>query len=137
MKATNTPIALIMIFLLSACSYKSTFPVSPIVPAAEGYAKVKKNGSNSYEIEVSVKNLAEPDRLTPSKDVYIVWIETDKNVVENIGQIVVSSSFFSKVKKGSLEAVSSDKPEEVFITAEDHVNTPYPGPQIVLKTDID
>lgn len=47
---------LLVIFFLSACTKKATFPVSSVVPAAEGYVKVKQDKNDNYEIKVEVKH---------------------------------------------------------------------------------
>ncbi len=123
-------------FLLGSCATKATFPVSNVVPATDGYVKVKQGKNDNYEIKVKVKHLAPAERLNPPKDVYVVWIETASGV-ENIGQLNTSSSLVSDTRKGSLETVSSYKPDEVFITAESSPKAQYPGMQEVLRTEIE
>ena len=139
LKGTIFPvfIALLMTFFLSACAKKVTFPDSPIVPGAEGYVKVKEDKNDNYSIEVNVTHLAAPERLSPPKKIYVVWMETEGNRVENIGQLNISSGLFSSTRKGSLETVSSYKPSEVFITAEDNSNIQYPGIHVVLRANVD
>jgi hypothetical protein len=124
----------ITIFLQS-CSQKITFNNSSLVPAAEGSVKVKNDKNQNYNIDLNVIRLADPQRLNPSKQMYIVWMETDGNGTKNIGQLKTSSSILSKTLKSSLETVSPFKPTKIFITAEDDSNTQYPGGQIVLTTD--
>ena len=136
-KISSTVIALLVIFFLSACAEKITFSDSPVVPGADGYVKVKEDKNDNYAIEVNVTHLAAPERLSPPKKVYVVWMETEENRVENIGQLNISSGLFSSTRKGSLETVSSYKPSEVFITAEDSPNIQYPGIQVVLRTNVD
>jgi hypothetical protein len=130
-------IALLMTFFLSACAKKVTFPDSPVVPGADGYVKVKEDNNDNYEIEVNVTHLAAPERLSPPKKVYVVWMETEATRIENIGQLNISSGLFSNTRKGSLETVTSYKPSEVFITAEDDSNIQYPGRQVVLRANVD
>jgi hypothetical protein len=105
-----------------------------MVPGAEGEVKVKKDNNNNYHIEVNVVNLADSKKLTPSKNTYVVWIETNDKGSKNIGQIHSSSSMFSKAKKASITTVSPSKPIKVFITAEDDPNVETPGEQVVLTT---
>ena len=130
-------ILLLPVFFIGACSKKARFPVSSVVPAAEGYVKVKEDKNENYSIEVKVEHLADPKRLNPPKNTYVVWIETDRGRTENIGQLKSSGNFLSNKRKGSLETVSPYKPREVFITAEDNANVQYPGMQEVLRTDIE
>ena len=130
-------IALIFLLVLSlaSCSRKISFQTSSVVPAAEGSVKVKKDNNNNYSIDLNVIRLADPKRLEPSKNTYVVWIETAQNGSKNIGSLNTSSSMFSKTLKSSLKTVSPFKPESLFITAEDNADIQYPGSQVVLRTD--
>lgn len=123
------------LLLLSSCSHKMSFLTSPLVPAAQGSVKVKKDNNNNYKISVDVTDLAEPKRLQPAKSTYVVWINTAEGDVKNVGQINTSTGMFSSKLKASLETVSTYKPTKVFITAEDDAAIQYPGPQMVLTTD--
>jgi len=128
-------IILFAIFFLQACSKKLAFTTSTVVPAAKGSVKVKDDDNNNYKIELSIIRLAEPKRLNPPKNTYVVWMETKQNGIKNIGQLKTSSGLFSKTLKSSLETVTSFKPVSFFITAEDNANIQYPGDQVVLRTE--
>lgn len=131
----STAIIFFLVFLLASCSKKISFQTSTVVPAAEGSVKVKKDKNNNYSIDLNVIRLAEPKRLDPPKNTYVVWMETADNGFKNIGSLNTSSSMFSKTLKSSLETVSAFKPVSVFITAEDNSNIQYPGYQVVLRTN--
>ncbi len=120
---------------LQSCSKKITFGTSSVVPAAEGYVKVKKDKNNNYNIDLSLKRLAAPKRLNPPKQAYIVWMDTGENGTKKIGQLKTSSSMISQTLKSSLQTVSSYKPTKIFITAEDDAGIQYPAGQTVLSTD--
>jgi hypothetical protein len=124
----------IMAFLFSACAQKITFLNSAVVPSAEGTVAIKKGNNNNYNIDLNVKRLAEPGRLTPPKTVYVVWMETAERGVQNIGQLSTSTSTFSNMLSSSLKTVSPHKPTGFFITAEDDAKGNYPGMTVVLKT---
>lgn len=128
-------IVLFAIFLLQACARKVAFTTSTVVPAAQGSVKVKKGENNNYHIELNVIRLADPKRLTPPRDAYVVWMETEQNGTKNIGQLKTSSSLFSKTLKSSLETVTAFKPTRFFVTAEDDANIQQPGRQVVLRTE--
>ncbi|MEO5995716.1 MAG: hypothetical protein ABIN89_03345 [Chitinophagaceae bacterium] len=127
--------ATMMLFFLSSCSKKISFQTSSVVPAAKGTVKIKKDKNSNYQIEVSIRNLAEPKRLEPSRNTYVIWMDTDNNGTKNIGQINTSTNFLSSKLKASFQTVSSFKPKKVFITAEDDASIQYPGMQLVLSTD--
>ena len=119
---------------LGACTSKMTFQDSSVVPAASGDVKVKKDDNNNYRVTVSVANLAEPEKLSPSRNVYVVWMDSDRNLTKKLGQIKVGSGMFSKALTGELTANASEKPERVFITAENDADTMNPSTNVVLTT---
>ena len=135
MKTINSiAIVFFLAFALGACSSKMTFQNSSVVPAATGDVKVKKDKNDNYQITVNVANLAEPKKLSPSRDVYIVWMDSDRNLTKKLGQIKVGSGMFSKALTGELTANEAEKPNRVFITAEDNADTMSPSTEVVLTT---
>ncbi len=120
-------------FLFASCSHKRAFEKSLVVPSASGQVKVKKDANNNYSINVYARDLTTPDKLIPSKKVYVVWNEAS-NGVFNLGQLVTSRSFFKRGYTASLSATSPNKPKRVFVTAEDDANTLSPGTQVVVTT---
>jgi hypothetical protein len=127
--------SLFIVLTLGSCARKLTFGVSPVVPAATGSVKIKKTDNGNYKVTVKVLNLAPANRLTPARDVYVVWMENNRrNSVKNIGMIKSSSGFFSNTLKGEIQTSVTTKPTSVFITAEDNGNVRFPGNQVVLKT---
>lgn len=121
-------------FLFISCSHKLVFSTSAIVPAAEGTVKIKHDKNNNYTLDVEVTNLADPSKLQPSKENYVVWMNTERNGVKNIGQLKSSSGFFSDTRKASLSTVTPFKPVDIFITAENAVNIQNPQGMVVLRT---
>lgn len=130
----HAAISCFFILSISSCAKTVHFSPSVVVPAASGTVKVKKDQNNNYGIEVSLINLAPSDKLTPSRDTYVVWVDTKSNGVKNIGQVNTSTGLFSKKLKADLSANFPFKPKQVFITAEDAQNVQSPGTQVVLTT---
>ncbi len=124
-----------LMFFAQACTHKVSFATSQVVPAAEGTVKVSKEKNNNYQIDLNVRRLADPKRLSPAKDVYVVWMETENDGIKNIGQLTTSSSMFSSALKSSLKTVSPYKPVRIFITAEDNAAIAFAVGQIVLDTN--
>ncbi len=120
---------------LSSCSNKVMFNTSRVVPAAEGYAKVTKDDNGNKKIEIEIMRLTEPTRLQPSKDLYVVWMETKDNGVKNIGQLKTSSGLFSSTLKSSFSTSTPFNPSKIFITAENDSNIIKPTGQTVLETN--
>lgn len=130
LKLTLMGVMVAMMASFSSCSKKVAFLTSSVVPAAEGYVQVKKDGNENYSISLKISNLAEVDKLQPPKKTYVVWMETDRGLTKNIGQLVSSKNL-----NASFETVSSFKPIKVYLTAEDNENIQYPG-NVVLSTDV-
>ncbi len=127
-------ILIVSIIFFTSCAQTVKFQNSSLVPAAQGKVKVKQDDNNNYRIQVSIKDLADIERLDPSKDTYVTWMETRQGNTENIGQLKSSSSLLSNQKKATLETVSSYEPFRIFVTAEHGKNVRYPGNQVVLST---
>lgn len=126
---------IMVIFSIESCTSTVRFLSSTVVPGAQGSVKLKKDKNKNYQVQIEITDLAEISRLQQSKNSYVVWMTTDQEITKNIGQLVSSTSFFSKRHKASLETVSSFKPARIFVTAEDDPNVQYPGMQVVLTTD--
>ena len=135
-KMVNSLLLLLFVLLIASCSRKVSFTTSTVVPAAEGKVKVKKDKNDNYAVDVDVKHLAEPSRLPQPKALYVVWIETERNGVQNLGQLNTSSGLLSSTMKASMEAVTPYKPTRLFITGETVANVQYPGGYIVLDTSV-
>ena len=114
---------------------KPPFLTTSIAPAAEGKVKVKRDHNKNYAIKISVSNLVEVERLQPPRQAYVVWMLSDHEYVENIGRLNSSKGFLSKRLKATFKTVSSSRPIEIYITAEDDGNIGIPSDQIVLKTN--
>ena len=134
-KVFSVFIVLVMMFSVESFAKKTDFLTSSVVPAARGFAKITKDKNKNYIIKVHIANLAESKRLQPSKSTYVVWMVTEGENTENIGQLNSSSGLLSKKLKASLETRSSSRPVKIFITAEDEGNIQYPGTQMILTTD--
>lgn len=127
--------ALIIAMSYTSCAKKIAFQTSTVVPAARGTVKIKKDDNKNYLIQIELENLAEVDRLEPSKKAYVVWMESENAMVKNIGQIKSGSKFLSSKLKASFETTTPLKPSKIFITAEDDVDAQFPGYQLIMETN--
>ncbi len=132
MKAKIFTITLFSMIALwfTSCSQKTFFLQSSVLPAAEGYVEVSRDKSDNYIIKIELKNFAGADRLDPANLTYVVWMVTAREAAVNIGRISTSNSL-----KVSFETLSSFRPVQVFITAEEQENARYPGSMVILTTD--
>jgi hypothetical protein len=126
--------ATFLVFGLASCSKKTAFLSSSVAPASRGDVSIKTDKNKNQAIKINISNLAEPERLTPPKQMYMVWMETDQAEIKNLGQIKTSDGTFSKALKAKFETVTTFKPSIIFITAEDDPNTTYPSYERVLTT---
>lgn len=127
----TTLLSIIAIFILSSCASVTELPVSNIVPAATIKAKTKQDKNNNYNITVAADNLASPDRLTPPKNVYVVWINTRNSGVKNLGQLENKNA-----ESSSLETLTAFEPIEIFITAEEEGNISHPSGIEISRADL-
>ena len=126
----STAILLLILATISACTPKMSFNTSSTVPSATGTISVKKDRNKNYVVNVNVRNLAEPKRLDPAKNTYLVWMESASEPVKKLGQIMPSG----RALEGKLTATATDNPKEIFITAEDDADVMNPGGQLILTT---
>ena len=121
--------------MFSSCAKKIVMSNMGIAPAAQAYAKVKKEKSNNYNVQIKATNLAPSMNLNPPKKTYVIWMVTDDNGTKNIGQFQSSSSLLSNALKGSIKTITPFKPFSFFITAEDDAAINYPGITVILKSN--
>lgn len=126
--------AIFSLILISSCTQKISFLTSSVVPAARGTVKVKMDENKNHTIQIALVNLAEPERLSPPKKMYMVWMETDQGETKNIGRIMTDSGTFSKTLKADFKTVTSFTPVKIFITAEEDANIQSPGWEVILTT---
>ncbi len=123
-------VATIMVFAFHSCATKTTFLRSSVVPAAEGKVTIKEDKNENFNIKMTISNLADVERLQPPKNSYVVWLESDQGNPRNVGRIITSDRL-----KVNFETVATQRPNRLFITAEDNQNVQYPGSVVVLTTD--
>ncbi|GAB2993122.1 hypothetical protein GCM10027284_07720 [Cyclobacterium sediminis] len=126
--------ALVILSGAFACSTKVTFPVSSVVPAAEPVASINKTKEGAYLVKLDINNLALPERLSPPKKHYIVWIEAPGQGLIRLGEISNNSGMFKNRGKASFEKETRHKPAMLLVTAENSLDISYPGSNVILKS---
>lgn len=116
--------------LVTACSKKVVFPDSKALPGADVVLTMEKSKNNNFELELEFENLAKPERLTPPKKNYVVWLVTERHGTLNIGNLRVSNR-----NKASLVTVTPYKPIRVFVTGEDKQDVIFPSSHVVLNSE--
>ncbi len=129
----NVAIAIVMLAVWpfpSAKDYQMTPGVD--VPASAGTVKIHKDQDNGdTKVDIKVDHLARPSSLTPSADVYLVWIRPNGGEALKQGVIGVDKNLSGELK---METVSKDL--DVFITAEQGASATFPSNVEVLRTHV-
>lgn len=133
MNSTFAMVLLLALFWPFGSSGKTyTMQASNSVPAANGTVTVKRNKTNrDTHLDIKVNNLATPSSLTPAEGVYIVWVRPNGDSPQKEGAIGVGNNL-----NGQLNAVTTAKNFEVFITAEPGETVTQPSGPEVLKAHI-
>jgi hypothetical protein len=122
-------------FLFSACAIGSSradshLTTSPLIPAAEGDVKFSPVKNDNTGIDLRVKHLAEPEKLTPPAQTYVAWIRNGKDAApQNIGALTVD-----KELTGELSTVTPLHAFDLFVTAEASGQVQQPAGQPLLWT---
>lgn len=114
-----------------SCGTTVDFPVSDYLPAADVKAKIKKDENNICEVTVKADHLAEPERLNPPKERYLVWVVDIDGANHKIGELDPGKS-----KEAELNTMTPFEPVQLFITAEDRKNPDWPSTFIIFRSEI-
>ena len=137
-----------MMFFFYSCAKKTVATAKSETPPTEtpgatiampaetkGEVQIKRDVNSNYVIQISLKELEAVNTVEPSsKKVYIVWMNADKQMVKNLGQISSKTGWLSDKSKSSFEAVSEFKPTKIFISEEDMATVTKPGMKIIWST---
>ncbi|MEJ7556663.1 MAG: hypothetical protein WKF66_00040 [Pedobacter sp.] len=125
---------LLITVVFSSCAKTLRFNISPVIPSATGSVKLSTDDNKNRAMTLSVKNLVDPQRLTPPKKIYVVWIQT-KDGVRNLGSLVSSEGYFTSTRTATFTSVITGEPTRFFVTAEDNAQVAGPGSVTVLTTN--
>jgi hypothetical protein len=100
---------------------------SSLVPAATGKISYEHDRNGNVKFTISTKHLAPPERLTPAKNSYVVWIRPTDGQPQNAGILKINDDL-----EGSFSTTTPAKAFDVVITAEDSPTIAQPtGPEIL------
>ena len=100
---------------------------SSAVPAASGKVSYEHDRNGNLKLDIKTKHLAAPERLTPAKNSYVVWIRSTDGQTQNAGLLRVNSNL-----EGSFSTTTPIKAFDISITAEDNPSASQPtGPEIL------
>lgn len=116
---------------LTACATTAKFPVSSVTPASDIKAAKKTDSNKNITLEITARNLASPERLSPPGNVYSVWIVTNEYGIKNAGQLMIDNA-----EKSTFKTVTPFDFSEVFITVEDQGDLKFPTGVEISRTRI-
>lgn len=131
MKTVSYLLTLIVVLSLTACGTTAKFPVSSVAPASDIKAVKKTDSNKNITLEITAKNLASPDRMSPPGNVYSVWIVTNEYGIKNVGQLMIDNA-----KKSSFKTLTPFDFNEVFITVENQGDLKFPTGVEISRTRI-
>ena len=119
----------LLAMFLSGLVWAGEIPLvaSSIVPAAAGKISYEHDRNRNIKLEIKTKHLASPERLSPAKNSYVVWIRSNDGQTQNAGVLRINSDL-----EGSFTTTTPMKAFDVLITAEDSPSVSQPsGPEIM------
>ena len=128
MKYILTSIIAASLLFIAACDKKVNFTLNPAVPAATASGKISKDRNGNTTVDFQVRNLAPPERLTPSRKFDVVWIQPPGQAPENRGQLALDKKLSGKKK-----ITTPHKDFDVFITAEDTITGAFPAGEQIMR----
>ena len=100
-----------------------------LMPQAAGEAKVEaKTGATN--IEVSLKNMAQPSKLGAEYLTYVLWVVTPDGRSSNTGELVVNKNGEAK-----LTATTPAQTFAMIVTAEPYFAVRVPSESVILEND--
>ncbi len=122
MKAFTIVLSSALFILLTSCGSTTSFPISEVTPGADIKVNTSTDNHGNHVFSITAKNLTNPERLTPPRNVYVVWVKTQNSGTLNIGRINPEGA-----KKVTLKTLIPFEPQEIFITAEDEGEVAHPA----------
>jgi hypothetical protein len=103
-----------------------------VAPAAEGKVITSTDRNGNTQVEVQVKHLATPQKLTPPRQAYLIWVQPRGKAPELLGVLRVNDKL-----EGSLTATTPYKVFDISVTAEDTPHPEAPSDTVVLKGTVE
>ena len=115
---------------LSACA--TGFPVMPSTasPAAAGTVHAQRDDNGNSWVELELQHLALPRTLTPARNTYVVWAESQFGRIVLLGQIKVAGD-----RSASWEGTVPFEKFRMILSAEDIAWPERPREPYVVQTD--
>jgi hypothetical protein len=104
----------LLTLFIAACGTTKEIVESDLAPAAEAEIVAREGANDNTKLNISVKHLAEPNKILENAEQYIVWISPEgSNVVQNVGALKVDDDLSARH-----ETTIPYKNFRVFVTPE-------------------
>ena len=104
---------------------------SNIVPGASAELEVAKEKNGNVQIDLKATHLAQPGRLTPSANAYVVWFQKEDSQPQSQGELRIGDDL-----KGELKSTTTLHNFKVLVTAETDSQTKFPSEQVALRATV-
>lgn len=121
-------------FTVAACANKVTMNRSEAVPAAEGRVQVAKESNNMREIQLKVRHLAPPERVSAQASHYVVWLQP---MIPEAGPSNLGVLSLGDNQEGQMDATTPYKSFQLFVTAEQDPQSTEPSGDRLLWTTVE
>lgn len=105
---------------------------SDLVPSATGKVDIDKDDNGNQRVKVRVYHLVDPEKLSPARNGYVVWVQPKGKDPELLGMLRVNKDW-----EGTLEGTTPYKNFTVFVTAEENPKPDAPSGTEILRGEID
>ena len=133
MRKTLVALLLVAGLLVSAWASEHRMTnASTLVPSATGKAEVQTDDNGNQRVKLRVYHLADPEKLSPPRNGYMVWIQPNGKDAEPLGMLRVNKDL-----EGSIAGTTPYKRFKVFVTAEENPKADKPSGDEILHADIE
>lgn len=124
---TAAVLAWAMLGLVACSGHVIHLNPTTLVPAAQGRVQVSRDQNGNIVCQLSVKHLARPASLTPPRNTYVVWIQSDSAAPQSQGELRVTQNL-----QGQMRFITTLPRFDLFITAENNARVTAPtGPEVL------
>ncbi len=124
-------VAVLVLSLAAWAGEKVHMTAGSITPGAMGEVQTGHDQNGNTEVVLKVEHLAQPDKLSPARHTYVVWIQPRGQQPQNMGQMKVGEH-----ETGEFRTHTTFNTFDVFVTAEDNPTAPTPSGQEVLRATV-
>lgn len=122
----------VLVFAAASWAREDRLNNTGIAPAAEGKVITGTDSNGNTQVEVQVKHLAGAEKLTPPRQVYLVWVQARGKDPELLGALCVNDKL-----EGTLKSSTPYKDFDIFVSAEDSAQAVTPSSTVVLKGTVE